>query len=219
MAITLGDVIDQVREAHPAFDPRIVTVQGFGRMLTRYQRRLSYVIAQIVPDVLLQVVNVPYTDALLIGAAGYALPSYITLRGGTVHFTGDLGTLGELTLVKEQDRLGEYGRYPAFIMGQVLFLVGAPTDWQGVASIDVAHIPMPADLVDNGSTFTLPDGALDALVARACLFAARRVGARPDVPNVNVAEFAVEADRAETAFLTGLSTLHQSTIHYTREAF
>lgn len=218
MALTLGQIVDRVRDAHPAFDPRIVGNQALARFFDRYQRQLVYKILESNPDAILVELNVAFLSTMLMGQAGYDLPANLGLRPGLVHFTNDAVTFGELTLIKFQDRMGPYGKYPAYMRGSKLFLIGSVDSWSQVASFDLAYIAMPVLLTALTDNLTVPDAAFDALVAAGCDFAARKVADRPDV-KIDAQEFAADADKAEGLYLRGVGLHNQATIHYVKEAW
>lgn len=218
MALTLGQVVDRVRDAHPAFDPRIVGNQALARFFDRYQRQLVYKILEANPDALLVETTVAFLATMLMGQAGYDLPTNLGIRPGLIRFTNDATTFGELTLVKFQDRMSPYGKYPAYMRGGKLFLIGTTDGWSQVASFDLAYIAMPVLLTALTDAMTVPDSAFDALVAAGCNFAAQKVADRPDV-KIDVKRFYQDAETAEEMYLRGLGLHNQATIHYVKEAW
>lgn len=132
---------------------------------------------------------------------GIPLPQLHHLIGGTVRFAADNDSKETLTLVDYASRHDPRAPFPAYLMGNELFLCGGEAEWNGVGSLDLRYVPVPPALTALTSTLLLPDMAYQALVNGAAFHAGLRVNGLPDVPKVDVNALAAQKAESEAAFL------------------
>lgn len=140
-------------------------------------------------------------------ARGIPLPPYKALLDGTIYFNGTVfgeQDSMELGLTEASNRLRARDRYNAYERNGELVLIGNPSDWALVQSIDLRYVPEPGQLTKLSDAFVLPDSALGVLVAKAAQFAAERLYNAQDTPNVDVNRYTMQADRAQQAWLRSL---------------
>jgi hypothetical protein len=160
---------------------------------------------------------IDYTTPLVAHVSrGIPLPSYFSLLGGTVRFTGaavqsDYSAV-PLLIVAEAARYSVKGRPAAFVRGAQLYLCGTDVDWIGVESITLQYVPVPPAFTARTDLFLLPDTALPALAASGAVFAASRIYGVEGVPQPPTDLLVAQAQAAEAAFLTTISLTKRARI-------
>lgn len=214
MAITVGEIIQEARELHPAFAPTWVPDPLAIRMLGRYQRTLASKIAILNPDALKQVeaVSLPLANF----ANGHTLPAgHRWGRGRAFFATGNLKDV--LHLIPEESL--PYNRlFPAaFIRKGVLHLIGEASDWEAYSSLEIPYVPIPSLLTATGDSFILPDSAHPALVAALADYLAGRVSGIKEAPAVDVRRYRTDWDEAQREFLKEVATQRMAQENMTEE--
>jgi hypothetical protein len=196
VTLLLGGVIDGIRNEHPAFDKTRVPDPVLSKALDRYQRAL---IAKAVfrdKTFLSDTVTVaaPTTVDMTVPLAG--VPDAIAFIGGwLVRDTGKREQLEEVSVAR---RL-EAGRTVTLMNGK-FYQNGSDPDWRAITELELTLIPLPPPLQNARSAFLLPEMAESALVAHGAFKAARRAESFDDT--VNVDQFRVDAQQAETEYLS-----------------
>ena len=215
MAVTVADVIQSLRDAHPEFGPDWLPDAVFVRFLSRYQQRLLGKIAPIKPDALVavQTVTLPLADF----AAGAPLEPHLLIHGGTVHFQNANRWPEPLQFVGFDRRLERpFPGYGAYVDGATLHLLGTEEDWNEVARIEIRYFPEPAPLAALTDPLTLPKQPLDVCVAACADFAARRAPLSSVSP-AERAQFVAEFQEAEERYIDEVTGRRKVTVGQTRE--
>ena len=87
MAFTAGNTIDEARDQPPSFDPQRSPNKAAMRQLNRYVRQLAFLTVEKDSSTL-AVTTEEITFPLVDFAAGYALPAYVYIRGGSLTAAG-----------------------------------------------------------------------------------------------------------------------------------
>lgn len=165
--------------------------------------------------------GVPYIDYTepLVGTydVGCPLPSHLSILGASVRY-GSSDRIADLKLQGFAGRLSPIGWPAAWVEGESLFLCGRATDWTDVTSIDVRYVPIAPAFTALTDYFLLPDSAKSYLVAKAAAFAGDRLAGTSEI-TVNVDALHAQAQRAESAFYTSLSSRKAARVSRVKETW
>jgi hypothetical protein len=168
----------------------------------------------------LNALGVPYIDLTKPLVAKYGigidLPPMELLIGGAVRFAAGGESDLELRRYSQRWTLGVSG-YGAYILGGKLFLIGEMDIWGDVASLDLRYVPIAPALTALTDILLLEDTAYDVLVARSAHLMANRVNGLPNMPKIDVAEFAAEATEAQLVFEGGVGRVARAFPKFVRE--
>jgi hypothetical protein len=183
MALSVDEIITQAREARLEFTPEAHPDLVLLHYLSGLQRDLTGRATRTKPHALSAVVTI--TLPLADFDAGYTLPAFQRVLGGTVYPTSSSWPAFPLHLVPWQERLNPGQWRSAYVDGATpaLRLCFTATEWGGYDHITLEYVPLPAALAAVSDAFALPDTAETALVDGAIAFLATR---DPKVPLVEV---------------------------------
>lgn len=195
--LTLEQVIQAVRDKHPAFSEEDIPNGSLARYLSDCQRRLVSKALEENRYFLLRekVFDLPfalYDEGEKMPPFDHVLPSC------TVRVPG----VGEypLLVTTYEDRFTPRRWPAAYVTPERFFLLGAESEWPNGTEILVKYSPIIPDLEALGDTFTVPDKAKGALVAAGALFCARRMGLAAEF----IEPFVGDARDEEKTFLAGV---------------
>jgi hypothetical protein len=216
MTLLAGDVIESARDRHMAF-VRELAPQGMClRILTQYHRELLGKIARIDEDVLR--VDTVTAMPLAVFANGIALPANRTVVAVSAVPTNPNARPFDVTLVPvalRNDRSTPGAA--AWQAGDVLYLRGDATNWQNVASIAIATVPVPAPVLTSATALAVPDTAERAMVENVARALALRGPAKEGLPPIDTSAFIATAADAETAFLNEVRNRLTGRAYHTRD--
>lgn len=201
--LTLGEAIDQARDGHPAFHERNIPDSVVRRALARYERELYAEVVQRDSQTVTHSETIDLSTHT-VGTGFTPTQALLKPQGGEVHFDGTERT-ARLRWIPSRNRKSPGVPWPAYYLEGDIFLVGTDDDWAGVPKVDAWFIPEPTLVSDIADTFTLPEGAVPAIVARAELEMAKRgpVDGQGNQPDVQAHLSLFQA--AEQRFLNELS--------------
>lgn len=216
MALLAGDVIESARDRHRAF-AREFAPQGMClRFLSQYVRELLGKIMAIDADVLR--VDTPVAMPLAVFGNGIALPANRTIVAITAQETGANPRTIDVTLVPVALRNDiKTPLSAAWESNGVLYLRGGAADWQNIASLAIATIPVPAAIAASTAALPVPDMAERACVEGLALALARRGPPKDGLPPIELSSFAAAAADAEGNYLNEVSNRLASRTHFTRD--
>jgi hypothetical protein len=198
--VLAGDVIDEARDRHPAFDKNRNPQKVVRRELSRYVARLQGKI-DLIDESALSVEQL-YAMPLTVFASGIALAANRGVR--EVVAVGTDGKRYPLDLIPVGQRNDRTTRVASvWIVNNVLYLNGIAATWNGVASIAVAYTPQAGQVVTDLDVLGVPDNARSACVEALALFMARRgqTDKDGDIPPLVIQDFIEAAGKAEKEFL------------------
>jgi hypothetical protein len=213
--VIAGDIIDEARNKHPAFNLRDHPDRALRMELGRLEHSLIQRGIQRNPDYLatIQTVALP----LAIFANG------VTLDPNTaVHYAAIFSANGverEVDIVPWAQRNDPRRLFTATVLNGVLFLLGSELDWQGWTSLNITITPMPTAPAVNSDPLTIDDLGADTLTAGLALFMAKRGPRDPQLPVPSIAEFRKDYDAAVSDFEISVGNLRAGQVFRTREVW
>lgn len=217
MAILAGDVIDEARDLHPAFDKNRNPVKIVRRALSRYVTDLLSKINQIDETAL----TIEQLTVMPLGvfANGIVLPAN---RG--VQEVGAVDTQGRVLsvdLIPAGQRDQPRKRATAWIINGVLYLSGVASDWNTVASVSVRYTPAAGQVLTDADVLALPDSARSTVIAALGAFMAKRgqTDKDGDLPPIDVQTFAADAAKAEGDYLAEVANTLTSQVFRVRDVW
>lgn len=214
-----GEVIDEARGRHAAFDrsrhPNKVVLQ----YLSGYVRELHGKIARIDPDAVRseQVTALP----LLVHDDGITLPENRLVVEAVV--ADSASRTYPLTIIPASHRFDRRTlAQSVWQIGNVLYLSSPSTLWTNYAAIGVALVATPATLTaltGAEGTIDLPDTARHALVEAVAAYMARRLPLDPKHPLVDPRQFQAISTAAEESFLADVLNNLSGKTFLTRDVY
>jgi hypothetical protein len=203
MELTLAAVLNKIRDKHPAFSEFAVPNSLLVRQLSSYERDLITKATAANPfwHVRTKTLNLPVP----VFAEGFAVPEAEHVLEGTV--TLATGKFRKLTLTTYDDRFTPR-RFPAaYLLRNVLYLMGLEASWTpAVTSIALKITPVTVDIDEaSDAVFNVPSRAEGPLVASGALFCARRLSSRITAKELGELQ-AAYAD-AESTFYAGVGRM------------
>lgn len=196
-----GDVIEEARDRHPAFDKTRHPQKVVRRALSTYVGVLLGKINEIDEQAITveQEFNMPVSQALF--ALGFAVPAN---RGIEDIVAVDQQTRRlPVELIRAGNRSDRNSRIAsAWLVNGVLYLNGVLTSWNGVTKIAVRYAPVAGLLATDADVLAVPDPARAACIEATALAMARRKLVKEGEPPIVVAEYAAIAKQAEDDYLT-----------------
>lgn len=208
MPLLVSQVLEEARDAHPAFGERWTPDPLVFRFLGRYQRTLVSRVAFLNPDVLQATETVPLPLAAF--DDGHPLPAAHYYRRGRAIYAATGLNADPLHLVPWETR--PYNRlFPAAsIVAGVLYLIGAAGDWTQFSELEVYYVPIPAVGLTGASVLVLPDSAHPCVVGALTDFLAGRAAAIKDAPKVDVGRYRSDMQMAERELLREIATMRRA---------
>lgn len=200
MALLAGDVIDEARDRHPAFDRNRNPQKVVRRELSRYVSRLLGKI-DLIDEAALSL-EVSTAMPLAIFANGIVLPANRGVREVVaVDAQGKRYPLDLIPVGQRSDRTTRVAS--VWIVNGVLYLNGSAATWSGITSIAVSYTPLAGPVVADDDVLAVPDNALSACVEALALFMARRghTDKDGDIPPIVFQDFVDQSAKAEREFL------------------
>lgn len=221
MAFTAGEVIDEARDRHAAFDRKMVPDRMARRFLSNYARQLQARVLAINPDALRvdQVTNLPLGNF----DAGIALPANVQYVAEIV--AKEPATYANprtipVTLIPAGQRNAPNGPLAAaWQVGNVIYLRSPASLWQYMGSIAIAYVPLLVDLATLDDAVGLPDAAKLACVENVAEFMARRGTLDSAAPPITLQEFNEEASSAEGAYLASVANQLTGQVWFTQDTY
>ena len=217
MAILAGDVIDEARDLHPAFDKNRNPVKIVRRALSRYVSDLIAKINEIDETAITLEQSTPMPLAVF--ANGITLPAN---RGVQEVGAVDLqGNVISVDLIPAGQRDQPHKMATAWIINGVLYLNGLAANWNSVASISVRYAPVAGQVLTDADLLSLPDSARSAVVGALAAFMAKRgqTDKDGDLPPIDVQQFLTDAAKAESEFLTEIGNTLTSQVFRVRDVW
>ena len=213
-----GDVIDEARDRHPAFDKNRNPQKVVRRELSRYVSRLQGKIDLI--DEAALVVEQSFPLPLAVFANGITLTANRGVR--EVVAVGSDGVRHSLDIIpvgQRNDRTTRVGS--VWIVNGVLYLNGTAATWGGVASVAVSYTPASGQVVTDADVLGLPDNARTACVEALALFMARRgqTNKQGDIPMLDLNDFKEALAVAEKEFLDEVGDSLSSQVFRVRDTW
>lgn len=205
MALLASEVINHMRDMHPAFGPERTPTGVCLRFLTRWQLRFLSTISTIRPEKL--AVQTTVSLPLANFSQGAPLPATCDFpQTVTAQRIDDPTQYGQVPVevVPYDLRLDPVKMPAATVSGPgYLLLLGKPEDWQWYASLTLRYVPNPVAVTQVSTPLSVPDDALDVAVAALAAFAAGRI--ETDVePPINLGNLQTEAQVAERSYIETL---------------
>lgn len=201
--LTLGEAVNEARSGHPAFRERRIPGPVIRKALRRYERELYAEVLQRDPQ------TVASTDTIdlsshTVGNAYTLSGTLLKPLGGQVHFDNS-DRKKRLRFVPYKNRFRPTVPFPAYYLDGDIYLVGKDSDWHGVSKVDVVYVAEPTLVSATSDTFSLPEGAQAAIVARAELEMAKRAPVDDKGNSPNPETYLTLFQRAENRFLNELA--------------
>lgn len=194
MATPASEVIDEARDWHPSFDPKVIQDKMLWRVISRAERSILQLVLEEADEVITvpDVIDLATISAALAADAGIALAANLLVSSGVVRIvdTVEKVPLNLLAPIHQHDPPAPW-RPTAWIEGGDLVLLdlrrfgGTVTGWEQFDEITLQIVPAPVPIAANTSNLTVPDICRNAVVDALVLFmAARRsiqiAGVTPD---------------------------------------
>jgi hypothetical protein len=200
VALLAGDVIEDARDMHPAFDKNRNPQKVVRRALSRY---VGYLLGKIdLIDESGLSLEVSTAMPLAVFANGIVLPANRGVREVVaVDAAGKRYPIDIIPVGQRNDRQTRVAS--AWIVNGVLYLNGSAATWNGVTSIAVSYTPLAGLVVADTDLLAVPDNARSACAEAVALFMARRgqTDKDGDLPPIVLQDFIDRAKQAEAAFL------------------
>lgn len=218
MPLLAGDIIDEARDRHAAFDNRRNPQKVVRRFLASYCVDLAGRINRIDEQALLaeSVVAMPLADF----NAGIVLPANRGIAGIVAVDNHVPGLKSPVELVPWATR-GD-ANVPlasAWLYGGKLYLQGVASSWRNIVSLAIAYVPDFALLTADADVIPLRQDARLTLVENAALFMAGRGHTDKNLPPIDMKKFVAAAGGAEEEFLKNVSNQLGLTHFRTRDVW
>jgi hypothetical protein len=206
MTILASQVVDVVRDLHPAFTPEDFPAKLLRRALERAQHQLVSQIVRVRPSALAvtaQLTALPlatFANGIALPAGRLYVREVIAQLASDATFTGSV----PVNLVAPTTVYTPPSFPSAAIDGNTLVLGGVAQDWTSYASVTVKYIATPTLPLD-ATALVLPDDAMDACVQAVAAFAALRAVGLPGPIDIDPVEYQQLASDAASAFLTRIT--------------
>lgn len=200
MALLAGDVIDEARDRHPAFDRNRNPQKVVRRELSRYVGRLLGKI-DLIDEAALSL-EVSTALPLAIFANGIVLPANRGVREVVaVDAQGKRYPLDLIPVGQRSDRTTRVAS--VWIVNGVLYLNGSAATWLGITSVAVSYTPLAGLVLTDADVLGVPDNARSTVVEALALFMARRghTDKDGDIPPIVFQDFVDQSAKAEREFL------------------
>jgi hypothetical protein len=200
VALLAGDVIDEARDRHPAFDKNRNPQKVVRRELSRYVTRLLGKIKLI--DETGLVVETSFAMPLAVFANGIPLASNRGVREVVaVDAQGKRYPLDLIPVGQRSDRTTRVAS--VWIVNGVLYLNGSAATWAGITSIAVSYTPQAGQVLTDLDVLPVPDNARSTVVEALAVFMARRgqTDKDGDLPPIVLQDFIEQAAKTEREFL------------------
>lgn len=208
-----GDVINDARDLHPAFDDNTHPDAVMLRALNRAQQELFGDTLVRYPSfkAVLQEVALPLDDF----TAGIALEVPLFVSDVTRTSQGEESPLAVLPWDHRFD--GNQPYYRCWIDSGVLYLAPPASIWTTVDQINIRFASEPTDLVALEDTLAMPDSARSALVNALAQVMAGRGTQRQDIQPPSVAYYSQIASDSREKYLTNLWLLRSVQERFIRD--
>jgi len=213
--MTSGEIIEEARDLHPAFDDNSHPDKVLVRFVNRYQTGLLAEALTRYPSLYstTQDIALPLADF----AAGEALTEPLFVQDVVALKNGEETPV---VIIPYEHRHDPQPFYCGWIVNRRLFLNGKASNWATFSGgLRVRYATTPAAITGEDDVLILPDHARECLVAACAQFMAGRPGnmQRPGIekPNLNYfrSEHAIERER----FLTNLWLLRSTDARFIRD--
>jgi hypothetical protein len=210
-SITAGQVIQEARDVHPLFDPRMHPNGTMLRLLSSYQRAIFAKIAQSNPALCASnlYVSLPLADF----AAGVKLPSFTYMLPSPTLITENGQIREPIDLVNATFQSDfEQPRKFAYLQGGSLFLGRRAENYNSYNQLRLQMVLTPRDLVGLNDPLMLPDFGMDTYVGHLVTKMAMRM--TPPLTGV-----AVVGEADERNFLAAVAQQKGAEVSMTRDVF
>lgn len=218
MPLLAGDVIDEARNAHPAFDKNRNPQKIVRTALSSYVGRLLGKINEI--DETGLVLEQTQAMPLAVFANGITLTANRGVR--EIVAVDAQGKRYPIELIPAGQRNDRQTRVAsAWIVNGVLYLNGIAATWNGISQIAISYTPLAGAIAADTDVLAAPDHARAAIVAALALFMARRyhVDKDGDLPPINIDDFKEEARTLELEFLEEVANSTSSQVFRVRDVW
>lgn len=227
MAYTAGEVIDQARALHPAFDRFQSLQQDALKFIGRYSTTLASEIVKRSPSALAKKtceIDLPSFDH----DDGQTLTDFLYPIGGTVVYTNS--DRGSFFIVPWEQRNCPEDFPSGYMHGQCLHLTQSALEWADVSTILFDYVPLPVKPTalnnvpnqtpeDTSANVDLPDESETAVVYALGHYFALRSKSTAGGKQINVATYRNERDIEEEKFLRTISHRQTAEVSKVREVW
>jgi len=215
--VTVGEIIEQARGMHPAFDRWETPDRPLLKAIHRASKKLHAEITQVNPDAIdpercvLELPLFDFEDGEELEGLDYVVDSWAVRKDGA---------LENFSLLDSAHRVSPEKWPSGFLRGQRIFLIHNLKQWETrFTGVVVEYVKLPAEPVNLASEVGLPDLAEGALVADIAFYMAQRARDSSTGPGVNVSEFRRERDRERSDFRTAVGNQRTATVGHVREVW
>ena len=196
--LTAGEVIEEARDRHPAFDSNRNPQKVVRRALSTYVGVLLGKISEIDEQAI--TVEQVFPLPLAVFAAGIALPANRSVED--VVAVDVQGRRFPIEIIRAGNRSDRNSRVAScWLVNGVLFLNGIAASWSAMSQIAVRYAPAAGLLATDAAVLPVGDNARSALVEATAFAMARRGQVKAGEPAIVLSEFASIASKAEEDFL------------------
>lgn len=218
MPLLAGEIIDEARDRHAAFDNRRNPQKVVRRFLAGYAVELAGKLARIDEQALLveTVVVMPLADF----SAGIVLPANRGIAGIVANDNHVPAQPNPVSLIPWATRNDEnVPLASAWLYGGKLYLQGAALNWRNIVSIAVALYPDFALITADTDAIPLRQDARVTLIENTALFMAGRGHNDPTLPPIDMKKFVGTAADSEDQFLKNVANQLTLTHFRTRDVW
>jgi hypothetical protein len=213
-----GDIIDEARDRHAAFDNRRNPQKVVRRFLAGYVVELAGKIMRLDEQALLTefVAAMPLADF----SAGIVLPANRGIAGITANDNHTPSQPTPVDLIPWATRNdSNVPLASAWLYGGKLYLQGSARNWNNMVSIAVAYYPDFALITADTDVIPLRQDARSTLIENASLFMAGRGHNDPALPSIDMKKFVAKAGDSEEEFLKNVANQLGATHFRTRDVW
>lgn len=217
MALLAGDLIDEARDLHPAFDKNRNPQKIVRRELSRYVTRLLSKIDQI--DEAALTIEAETVMPLAVFANGIVLPANRNVQ--EVVAVDAQGRKYPVEIIPAGQRDSIRQAATAWIINGVLYLNGTAATWNQVAKVAVRYTPVAGQVATDATVVPLPDSARPPIIAALAAFMAKRghTDKDGDLPPVIVDGFRADLRESEGEFLEEVGNSRTSQVFRVRDVW
>lgn len=219
MALVSGSLVDEARDLHPSFDRRNNPDKLILRELERYERELIEKVVAVNEDYLRTTIEEtlpPPTPNFPAWATGLSLPDHLVLHDAEYQIGTDWYRMHIRPMAVEHD---PGPMRTAYVAGRTAWLRGVEADWNGVSAVRFHYTAAPSGLPDLNTALTIGDSARTVLVNRLAFTMAKRAVTVPNASPPNVAEFRIDWQQAEEAYIVGAGGIRAGHTSQVREVW
>jgi hypothetical protein len=210
-SLTPGQIIQEARDVHPSFNPRMHPNGTLLRLLSSYQRAIFAKIAQSNPALCAS--NLFITLPLADFSAGIKLPSFTYMLPHPTLLTTGNNVREPIDLVNATFQADfEQPRKFAYLQGGNLFLGRRAENYNAYDQLRLQMVLTPRDLVSLSEPLMLPDYGMDTYVGHLVGKMAMRV-------TPPLALLAAQGESMETDFLAAVGQQKGAEASQTRDVF